>query len=153
MAASGNSGFQSTIVLVLSIIALTISVVSVPILIYNLNLLNLYQERSFFKQRSIKFLIFTIISSTIEVFILIPISVLSVGLSVIECTNFALNLQLLFHTTLVNLWITSLFMRLWHVFVRVRKYQDSLEWKQVCLSIFFFFFHSVIRLFSEPLYD
>ena len=122
---------QHRVVYVLSIIGLSVPGLSLFNLIYNLKLLNRYKQRSFFKKRSIKLLIFTIIPSAIEVFIAIPVSILSIGLDIIECTELTLNLQLLFHTTLINLWINYLFTRLWHVFVRIRKYQDLLQWKEV----------------------
>lgn len=124
------SGIESNIVLILSIVGLFLSVLAIFNLIYNLILLHRYKKRSFFKHRSIKLLIVSIIPSAVEEFILIPFSTVFFGFGIVESTILA-NVQVLLHTTLLNLWIVYLFIRLWHVFIRIRVYQDSSPWKKV----------------------
>ena len=131
-----------TINMVLSGIILIIVVLATVILSFNLFLLQQYRKRRFFKTRCINLLILTIIPSAIEVFVLVPISTLL--LQFFEYNDeFYTNFRLLLHTTCMDIWILTIFTRLWYVFVQIRKQQDSLDWKKVmshvtCHSVFLF---------------
>ena len=107
-------------------------VFGVVVLSFNLLLLRHYRKRSFFRKRSINLLILTIIPSSIEVFILVPISTIS---QLIGTHESAINLRVLLHTTCINIWFCTMYTRLWYVFVQIRKQQDSLEWKKVCVYL------------------
>ena len=126
--------------LAVSLVTAIVIFLGIFILWFNLHLLHKYRKRSFFAKRGIELLILTIIPSSIEFFILIPISLVTIGcnfdfdnvFNVNTSDNvFSIKFQILLHTVCINIWICTLFIRIWCVFVQIRKQQDSLEWKKV----------------------
>ena len=133
-----------------SIVLSTLCLVAFGLLLWNLVLLKQNRKRGFFRIRSVKLLILTIIPSAIQVFILVPMTLISFHFNInniISNNQNAMNLQILLHTSTLNVWFFSIFTRIWFVFVQIRKQQDSLQWKKVCFiscdpcfSIFFLLF-------------
>ena len=121
--------------LILSVAISAFILVAMINLIFNLVLLYKYRNFSFFGKRNIKLLIFTIIPPSIEIFILIPLSVVSFNY-LLNSDYKSINLQILLHTTCMNVWICAIFTRIWYVFAQIKKQQDSLEWKKVCFFLF-----------------
>ena len=109
-------------------------VLFLAVLFFGYNMVQLYKfrRRSFFKKRNINLILLSIIPSAIYSFVLVPITQM---LILYDIDSELILFWLLLHVSLLNMWLLSILIRFWYLFVSIKRTQDSLQWKKVLFEI------------------
>lgn len=121
--------FDVTTQLILSLVLIVVILVAIGGFLYNLYLLYKFRQRSFFRKRNINLILLTIIPSAFYAFVLVPTTyVLMIFSQKVDI------IWLLMHVSALNFWVLSIVTRFWYLFISIRRAQDSLAWKKVCVK-------------------